>query len=132
MTDDLGLLDDLYHQFCQNTDLMKLLGNPQTPQARNDRIRRELTPLSYATTNNVNFISIYLSSATETENIYVVRAYLHVEYYTKSREDLAKIKRLVTEILRDNGYFATSMYNLPSETKGIYRYIQSFRPLIFA
>lgn len=132
MTDDLGLLDDLYHQFCQNADLMKLLGSPQTPQARNDRIRRELTPLSYATTNNVNFISMYLSSATETENIYVVRAYLHIEYYTKSREDLAKIKRLVTEILRDNGYFAVSMFNLPSETKGIYRYVQSFRPLIFA
>lgn len=132
MTDDFGLLDEVYSMLCKNRELMALLGSPKTPSERNNKIRREITPLSFVTVENLNFMSIYLSSTTETDNIYVVRAFLNVDYYAKSREELAKIKRLVTETLREKDYFAGSMYSIPSETKGVYSYTQKFRPLIFA
>ena len=132
MNDDLGLLNVLYKKFCQNDELMELLGNPQTPEERVARIHREITPLEYATADNVNFISMYLSSATETDNLYVVRAFLNIDYYAASREELARIKSIVTEILRDMEIFCTSMYNVPSDTKGVYRYTQKFRPLIWS
>lgn len=132
MNDDLGLLNVLYKKFCQNDELMELLGNPQTPEERVARIHREITPLEYATADNVNFISMYLSSATETDNLYVVRAFLNIDYFAASREEMAQMKSIVTEILRDMDIFCTSMYNVPSDTKGVYRYKQMFRPLIWS
>ena len=132
MRDDLELLNVLYKKFCQNDELMELLGNPQTPEERVARIHREITPLEYATADNVNFISMYLSSATETDNLYVVRAFLNIDYYAGSREELARMKSIVTEILRGMDIFCTSMYNAPSDTKGVYRYKQMFRPLIWS
>lgn len=132
MTEDLELLNVLYAKFCKNDELMGLLGNPKTPKERVARIHREITPLEYATEKNVNFISMYLSSATETDNIYVVRAFLNMDYYAASREELARMKRIVTEILRDMDIFCVSTYNVPSDTKGVYRYKQMFRPLIWS
>lgn len=132
MTEDLELLNILYAKFCQNDDLMKLLGNPQTSEERVARIHREITPLEYATEKNVNFISMYLSSATETDNIYVVRAFLNIDYFAASMSELARMKSIVTEILRDMDIFCTSMYNVPSDTKGVYRYTQKFRPMIWS
>lgn len=132
MRDDLDLLNVLYAKFCQNDELMELLGNPKTPEERVARIHREITPLEYATVDNVNFISMYLSSATETDNLYVVRAFLNIDYFAGSREDLARMKRIVTEILRGMDIFCTSMYNVPSDAKGVYRYKQMFRPLIWS
>lgn len=132
MTDDFGIVDEVYGYLKNNKDFMALLGNPKTPMERNEKIRRDITPMSFVTTDKLNFISIYLTSTTETENIYVVRAFLSIDYYAKSREDLAKMKRLVTNILGEHNYIAGSMYNIPSETKGVYSYTQKFRPLIFA
>ena len=132
MRNDLDLLDVLYKKFCQNDELMELLGNPQTTDEKVARIHREITPLEYATVDNVNFISMYLSSATETDNIYVVRAFLNIDYYAGSPSDMARMKSIVTEILRGMDIFCTSMYNVPSDTKGVYRYKQMFRPLIWS
>ena len=132
MTDDMGVLDDVYRKLKKNKDLMKLLGNPKTEGEINRRIRRELTPLSYATVDNVNFVSIYFSSATETDNIYVLRGFLCVDYYAKSRADLKAMKRIITEELREEDFFVGSCYNLPSDTKGVYKYAQRYRPLMFA
>ena len=112
MTGDLELLNVLYAKFCKNDELMGLLGNPKTPKERVARIHREITPLEYATEKNVNFISMYLSSATETDNIYVVRAFLNVDYYAASREQLARMKSIVTEILRDMDMYHVKLANV--------------------
>lgn len=132
MIDDMDLLNVLYSKFCKNEELMALLGNPKTPEERNARIHREIMPLDYATSENVNFISMYLSSATETDNQYVTRGFLNIDYFTSSRSDLGKIKRIVTDILQEMDIFCCSMYNAPSITKGVYRYSQKFRPLLWA
>ena len=132
MTDDLDLLDDLYKRFLADPELFTLLGSPKSPEERNERVHRELTPMSYATINRVNFISIYLSSATETDNKYVVRGFLNVEFYGKSRTDIKKMKKRVESIMDDLDMTCTSKYNVPSDTKGIHRYTLKYRPLVWA
>lgn len=132
MNDSFELLDNLYDKFLQNDKLMELLGNPQEVEEQSAKIRKEVTPLDYATEENVNFISMYLSSATETDNIYVVRAFLNIDYFAGTPYDLAEMTRIVTEILREQDIFCTSMYSMPSDTKGVYRYTQKFRPLIWS
>ena len=102
MYGDLELLDVLYERLYKNADLVKLLGNPQTPVERNERIRREITPVKFATVDKLNFISMYFSSATETDNIYVVRGFLCVDYFAKSREELCKIQAVAKQIFEEN------------------------------
>lgn len=132
MLSDRELLNTIYKKLWENQDLSKLLGSPKNAAERNLRIHRGITPLSYATADNVNFISIYLSSATETDNIYVVRAFLNVDYYGRSHSDLMAMSEIVNDILQRMDIFCTSKYDIASDTKGVYRYTQKFRPLIWS
>ena len=132
MYGDLELLDELYDRLYRNADLVKLLGDPKTPVERNERIRREITPVKLATADKVNFVSMYFSSATETDNVYVARGFLNVDYYAKSREDLRKIQTLVKAVFEDNYLLRVSFQNVESYTKGVFCYTEKYRPLIFA
>ncbi len=132
MFGDLELIDVLYNKLWQNEELTALLGNPQNSTARNEKIRREVTPVKLITVDKLNFISMYFSAATETDNIYVVRGFLVVEYYTKSREDLRKIQAIVKRIFEKRKLLRVSFYNTESLTKGIYCYTEKYRPLVFA
>lgn len=132
MVDDLEFLDELYDKFCADEGLMELLGNPKTPKEKNERIHRTITPLDYATKDKVNFIVMHFSSATITHNLWVARGYLHIEYYTKNREDLKNIRRIVKRILEEEHLLAVSWYNVSSNVKGIIRYKDIFRPLCWA
>ena len=132
MYGDLELLDVLYERLYENEELVSLLGNPQTALERNEKIRREITPVKLISIDKVNFISMYFSSATETNNIYVVRGFLCVDYFTKSREDLRDIQRIVKDVLEKNYLLRVSFRNEDSYTKGITCYVERYRPLIFA
>nr|DAM93972.1 MAG TPA: hypothetical protein [Caudoviricetes sp.] len=132
MLDDMELLDTVYAACWKNAELTALLGNPTTPKARSERIHREITPMSYATADNVNFISMYFSSATETDNIYAIRGFLTVDYYCKSHGDIKKLKRIVTQILQDMDIFCTSRASIASDVKGVFIYSEKYRPLIWA
>jgi hypothetical protein len=132
MLDDMDLLDEIYAACWKNTELTALLGNPKTAAERSARIHREVTPLSYATADNVNFISMYFNSATETDNIYAIRGFLIVDYYGKSRGDIKRMKKIVTEIMQDKDIFCTSRGSIPSDAKGVYIYSEKYRPLIWA
>ena len=132
MMTDSELVNFLYKQFCENAELMKLLGSPKTAKARQEKIRRGITPLSYVTEDKVNFISIHYSSFTETENIYVIRGFLHIEYFTRNREDLDKIRVIVKEIMLKNDLICGSSYDVASDIKGVIQYTDKFRPLCFA
>ena len=132
MYGDLELLDVLYKQLYRNEELVQLLGNPSTPVERNERIRREITPVKLISIDKVNFISIYFSSATETNNIYVARGFLNVDYYTKSREDLSAIQSIVKRILEENYLLRVSFRDESTYTKGVCCYVERYRPLVFA
>lgn len=130
MTNDFKFLDELYIELCKNKKLMKLLGNPRTAQARNERIRRSQAPLDFISDKNMNFISIHFSSSTETENYYVVRGFLHVDYYAKSREDVIEMANEVREILAKQGHRRSSSYDDGAIAKGVIHYRDTFRPLL--
>ena len=132
MYGDLELLDELYRKLWQNEELVGLLGDPKTPLERNERIRREITPVKLVTVDKLNFISIYFSAATETQNVYVVRGFLDVEYYARSREDLRKIQAVVKGVFEDNYLLRVSFGNRDSYTKGIFCYYERYRPLVYA
>ena len=42
---------------------------------------------------------MYLSSATETDNLYVTRGFFNIDFYTKNREDCRKMKTIVMDIM---------------------------------
>ena len=132
MMTDNELVNSLYKQFCEDKELMKLLGSPKTAKARQEKVRRGITPLSYVTEDKVNFISLHYSSFTQTENIFVIRGFLHVEYFAKSREDLDKIRKIVKEIMLQNDLLCSSSYDVASDVKGVVQYTDKFRPLCFA
>lgn len=131
MTDD-ELIDDLYSAMTKDEELMKILGMPKTSKERNLRIRRELTPLSEATSDNVPFLSLYLSSSTETENVYITRAFLNVDFYARNRAEMKKLKSHVRRIFENKSLLSESQYDIASDTKGVYRFTMKFRPLIWA
>ena len=132
MYGDLELLDVLYQQLYQNRELVGLLGNPNTPIERNEHIRREITPVKLITVDKLNFISMYFSSATETDNIYVARGFLIVEYYTHTREELRQIQSIVKSVFENNYLLRVSFGNAEAYTKGIFCYSERYRPLVFA
>ena len=132
MKEDFELLDELYEEFCNNEELMTLLGSPRTPNQKNERVRRKICPLEYATADKVNFISMYFSSGTLTENPYVLRGYLCVDYFTRNQEDLKKIRAIVHKVMEEHYIFRCSFYDVASDTKGVYRYADRFRPLCWA
>lgn len=132
MYDDLELLDELYSELYKDEELIRLLGEPSTPTERNEKIRREITPIKFATADNVNFISMYFGSGTETDNIYVVRGFLHVDYFTKSREDFRSIQSIVRAVFEENYLLRVSFANESTYTKGIFCYSEKYRPLVFA
>ena len=131
MTSDYGYLDMIYNQMCKNKRLMELLGNPKSAKERNEKIHRTITPLEYATTEKVNFLSIYFSSTTETDNDYVVRGFFMVDYYARNRGDMSEMLRVVREIMADNDIRYQSSHAISSDTKGIYRWRDVYRPLLF-
>ena len=131
MYDD-ELIDLLYDKMAKDKELMAVLKNPSSQKGLNLRIRRELTPLSEATAANVPFIAMYLSSSTETDNIYVTRAFLNIDFYASNRSEMKKLKSHVRRVLETENLLTVSQYNQPSETKGVYRYTQKYRPLIWA
>ena len=132
MYDDLGLLDKLYSELYKNEELIQLLGNPSSSSERNERIRREITPIKFATADNINFISMYFGSGTETNNIYVIRGFLHVDYFTKNREEFRKIQIIVKAVFEQNYLLRVSFSNEEAYTKGIFCYGEKYRPLVFA
>lgn len=132
MTNDFDLLDEVYLNLYKQADLITLLDSPQTPEEKNERIRRELSPLDFVTIDQTNFICLYFSSATETDNIFVSRSFFHVDYFAKSRSDLKKLSAIVNRTMNQLHFLRTSFYHESSFTKGIFRYCEIFRPLIFA
>lgn len=144
MTSDDKLLDVLFSKLCKNEELRKELGIKANPTGSkeemnkfwkkcNDKIHRQITPLDYATSDKLNFISMYYSGSTETDNDYVVRGFLQVDYYAKNRESAVKIKNLVREIFKeyDEDIRYQNGYSIASPTKGIFHYRDTFRPLLF-
>lgn len=132
MTDDMELSDLIYEKLIQNKEFMNLVGNPKTAKERNVRIRREICPMEYATAENVNFISMYLSSATETDNLYVTRGFFNIDFYTKNREDCRKMKTIVMDIMNSMDFHCVSMYNTQADAKGVFKYTQKYRPLLWS
>lgn len=132
MTDDMSLADKIYDKLRKNTEFMKLLGKPKTATERNMKIRREICPLDFATADNVNFICIYLSSATETANVFVTRGFLNIDFYAKNREECRKMKNIVMEIMNELDMHCVSMYQEESDTKGVFKYTQKYRPLLWS
>lgn len=132
MYGDSELLDELYYKLFANADLARLLGDPQSSVERNEKIRREITPVKFATVDKLNFIAMYFSSATETDNIYVVRGFLCVDYFTRSREDFKNIQAVTKQIFEDNYLLRTSFRNEDSFAKGVFWYTERYRPLIYA
>ncbi|MBR1579754.1 MAG: hypothetical protein IJ668_04575 [Selenomonadaceae bacterium] len=132
MYGDLEILDEMYSRLYKREDLVKLLGSPQTPLERNEKIRREITPVKLVTADKLNFIGMYFSSATETDNVYVARGFLNVDYYAKSREDLRKIQSIVKDVFEENYLLRVSFRNEESYTKGIFCYVERYRPLVYA
>lgn len=130
LTNDDELLDELYVKFCKDAELMKLLGNPRDSKKRKEKIRRTITPLDDATCKALNFISMHYSSSTETANSYIVRGFLHIDYYAKDRETAVKIKKCVRKIMTDECYRRSSSYDIASSTKGIFHTRDTFRPLL--
>ena len=132
MIDDMDLLDEIYFALKTNDRFCELVGRPKTTQLWEEKIRREICPDDEVSASKLNFISIYLSSATETDNVYVSRGFLNVDYYCKSRIECREMKRIVKSVLEDMGMFCTSMYNTASGIKGVYKYTQKYRPLVWA
>lgn len=131
MTNGNGFLDEVYKELCTSKELMKVLGNPKSAKERNEKIHRLRTPLDYAVAENLNFISIHISSATVTENRYVSRAFLHIDYYAKSRTDAVKMQNIVRVIMNDKfNIESESGYDAGSYTKGIVHFHDTYRPLI--
>lgn len=122
----------IYRDFWKNTELTALLGNPKTPGERAEKIRRSITPLYYETANKLNFLDIYISSTTETDNIYVTRAFFTVDFYCKSITDMNRMIDLVGDILLNRNIMCENQHGIASETKGVYRYRMIFRPLIWS
>ena len=132
MYGDLEILDVLYERLYRNEELIALLGSPKTAVERNEKIRREITPVKLITIDKANFISMYFSSATETDNVYVARGFLNVDYYTKSREDLRKIQELVKGVFEENYLLRVSFRNVETYAKGVHCYTEKYRPLVYA
>jgi len=126
------LLATIYQKLWENKELAKMLGNPPSARSRSERIRMGITPLSYATAEKVNFISMYLSSTTETENIFAVRAFLNIDFYGRTYSDLLRMTELVGEVMLDMGIMCDSTYDIPSTTKGVYICTQKYRPIIWS
>lgn len=126
------LLTRIYQEVWKDKELAKLLGNPKTSKARSEKVRMGITPLSYATAEKVNFISIYLSSCTETENVYAVRAFLNVDYYGKSWSEAMKMSEIVGDIMERMGILCESSYDVASPAKGVYVFTQKYRPIIWS
>ena len=133
MTNDELFLDELYKEFVRDKDLMSLLGNPTTATGRNKKIRRGVTPLEYATSDAVNFLSMHFSSSTETDNWYVTRGFLHIDYYVKDRKAGMKIKQAVRRILsKKHQLHRASGRDVGAIAKGVLFYRDTFRPLLRA
>lgn len=124
------LLSLVYTEMWRNEELAKMLGKPKSPRGRSERIRMGITPLSYATADKVNFISIYISSTVETENIYAARANLNVVYYGKSYNDLLRMSEIVGEIMERQNIMCDSSHDVASTAKGVYIFKQIYRPII--
>ena len=131
MTDD-DYIDKIYSLMIADKELMGILGNPKTPKEKNLRIRRELTPLSEATAENVPLISLYITSTTETENIWLSRAFLNADIYAKNRAEMKVIKKCVKRIFESTGQLSESQHDIKSDTKGVSRYRFIYRPIIEA
>jgi len=126
------LFSRIYKKLWEDKELAKMLGNPKSPQGRSERIRMGITPLSYATADKVNFISMYISSTTETENKHAVRAFLNIDYYGKTFSDSLRMSEIVGGIMEDLDIMCDSSYDVASDTKGVYIYTQKYRPIIWS
>lgn len=143
MTSDDELLDVLFSKLCENEVLRELLGITANPESAdqeendlfwtqcNNKIHRQITPLDYATSDNLNFISMYYSGSTETDNDYVVRGFLQVDYYVSDRDIAVEIKKIVREVLAEYDLRRQNGYEIASSTKGIFHYRDTYRPLLF-
>lgn len=126
------VINTLYKDILKNSDLYKLLGSPKTPEERNERVRRDITPLYYETADKVNFLSIYSTSTTETDNMFFTRAFLNIDFFCKSIADRDKMVKLIGDITLDEDIICTSQHTIASDTKGVYRYRMVFRPLVWS
>ncbi len=126
------LFSRIYQEMWKDKELAKMLGNPQTPQGRSERVRMGITPLSYATADKVNFISMSMSSTTETENKHAVRAFLCIDYYGKTFSDALKMSEIVGRIMEELDIMCESSYDVASDTKGVYIFKQNYRPIIWS
>ena len=126
------LLTRIYQEVWKDKELAKLLGNPKNSKARSEKVRMGITPLSYATADKVNFISMYLSSCTETENVYAVRAFLNIDYYGKSWNDSLKMSEIMGSIMERLGILCESSYDVAPISKGVYVFAQKYRPIIWS
>lgn len=132
MNTGFGTVDDVYIAFLADVELMALLGNPLNATTRNEKLRREICPLDDISTQKLNFISFYFSSATETTNIYVNRGFFNVDFYATDRVAARKMTERVSEVLVNQGFFSSSEYNEASGIKGVFKYTIKYRPLIWA
>lgn len=126
------LFSNIYQALWKDKELVKMLGNPQTPQGRSERIRMGITPLSFATAEKVNFISMYLSSSIETENIYAVRGLLNIDYYGKTYSDTLRMSEIVGRVMEEMGIMCDSSHDVASNTKGVYIFKQIYRPVMWS
>lgn len=126
------LFSTIYKRLWKDKELAKLLGSPKDNIGRSERIRMGITPLSYATAEKVNFISMYLSSSIETENIYAVRGLLNIDYYGKTYSDALRMSEIVGRIMEEMDIMCDSAHDVPSDTKGVYIFKQIYRPVMWS
>lgn len=122
----------IYRELWKDEELAKLLGNPTTAKGRSERIRMGITPLSYATAERVNFISLYYSSTIETENMYAARGLLNIDYYGRNYSDLLRMTEIVGRILEEHDIMCDTSHDVPSTTKGVFIYKQIFKSVVWA
>ena len=122
----------IYKELWKDEELAKLLGNPTTPRGRSERVRMGITPLSYATAERVNFISLYYSSTIETENMYATRGLLNIDYYGRNYTDLLRMTEIVGRILEEHDIMCDTSHDVPSDTKGVFIYKQIYKSVVWA
>lgn len=132
MTDDMDLLDDIQRALMEDEAFAKSMGAETSSETLFKKIRTEIAPDDEVSVDDLNFISMYLSSATETTNDYVSRGFLNVDFYCTDRYAAKEVKKALEDVFSSMGMRSTSAYNEASKIKGVYKYTKKYRPLIWA
>jgi len=127
------LQDQIFEWFANDAQLLALLGNPATPEALNNKFRREVCGMDEVE-GCLDFINFYfLPSGGRTGNYKVNRNSLFVDFFCAFRNDAIALSERVNEIIEGNSneeILMSSEGQLPSGITGVYLYRQKYMPLV--